>query len=203
LIRYSKPLLRRLLTLISLGFIFGPVGDYCQVLSGTIGYPQERYPAYFFGMPFWTPLLFGGATLAMGIARIQFDRWLKCPWLRSGRRNWTRGIAGLAAFLILYSVSGFIPGGAGGVSDVVLAVLCIGLWWKLDRTWQGLVFGAVSAVMGTLVEATLVRNGVFYYLPEFSNLGGVPSWLPWLYFAAAAAVGHISRILPRIRGTPL
>jgi hypothetical protein len=172
-----------------LGFFLGPVGDYCHVLSGTLVYPQDAYLFYFRQMPFWTPLLFGSATLALGMSRPFFGRSKVQTYL------------GLPVFLATYALSGFLPKPAGGIADVILAAIAFVSWVAFDRSLVGILFGVLSALAGTAVESFLVHQSVFSYLPLSNNLFGVPSWLPWLYFTASMGVGSAgqSALLPLLR----
>jgi hypothetical protein len=174
---------RRYFSLFLLGAVVGPLGDASHVISGTLAYPQGAYPLYFFGMPYWTPLLFGAAACLMGAvagAGPGFSR--------------ARAIAAVAAFFGIYALSGFLPH-ASRVADGMLAALALAHWWTFDRTRVGLGLAVAAAVGGTAFEALLVRQGVFSYLDGSAGLYGVPSWLPWIYVAASVAVGGFARSL--------
>ena len=62
-----------------IGAIFGPVGDSFHVVSGTTDYPPDLFQLYFWRLPYWVPLIFGAATLAIGLSHSQIDRWLGAP----------------------------------------------------------------------------------------------------------------------------
>lgn len=185
----------RSLLLFMVGAILTPFGDFAHVTSGTLGYPQSFYAFYFFGMPYWTPILFGSAALSIGLTHPYADQFLGPVPKRPGLKSWAWVIAGIASFLVQYCISGFLPWEAGGLSDVVLAFWAIGTWYALDRSQQGILLGLGTAFMGALIEILMVKGEIFFYYPPATNLFGVPSWLPWLYFAASVAVGNLGRAI--------
>ncbi|MFO1462608.1 MAG: hypothetical protein U1F66_02450 [bacterium] len=177
------------------GAIFGPVGDSFHVVSGTTDYPQNIFQLYFWRLPWWVPLIFGTATVAIGLSHPQMDRWLGAPRDRPGSRGIAAVIFGVAAFLGIYAMTAFVPLASGGPLDLLIAGSAILVWGLLDRTWQGALLAAMTAVVGTLVEITLVHIGAFWYNPPKNLLFGVGSWLPWLYVSASVAVGNLGRYL--------
>ncbi len=186
---------RTFLILFFLGFFLGPIGDYCHVLSGTDAYPPHIFRFYFFKIPFWVPFLFGLATLGIGLSHLSFDAKFGPPEPRRGAKRGAFAMLGLLCFLGLYAASGYLRWQIGGGNDIFMTGVAIFLWVVLDRTWQGIVLGLLTALVGTAVEITLVHVGAFYYLPRAANFFGVPSWLPSLYFAASVTVGNFARYL--------
>jgi hypothetical protein len=186
---------RDLLVLFMVGAVFGSLGDLTHVLTGTTTYPPLVYGIYFFGLlPYWVPLLFGTAGIAIGASHPWADRWLG-GGTRPGTRTWGLVAAGSSAFLGLDALSGWLPRDSLGIASVVLAAGALGLWIWLDRTWQGLVLAAATALVGTAFEVMLIRRGIFAYRPQLSGLAGAAPWLPWLYVAASVAVGNLGRKL--------
>lgn len=186
---------RLIFTLFLLGALLAPLGDFSHLLSDTTMYPAAGEIYYIFGvMPFWVPLMFGLATLAIGLSHLSFDRLFGSPRRAYSQRPvlvWW----GVFLFVALYCLSGFLPGQRTGLADGMLAIGAFLLWYGLDRTWQGVLLGFLTAVVGTAVEMTLVHFEVFYYLPPKDILLGVARWLPWLYFAASVSVGNLARAL--------
>jgi hypothetical protein len=191
-----SPALRGL-ALLFLGAVLGPLGDFCHVISGTDAYPNSSLFIHpeLIKMPFWVPPLFAGATLAVGFSHPFLDHFLGRTRQRLGARGIVPAALGALSFLALYAISGFLPGTAGSANDLFIGAGALAIWAIFDRTWQGLLLGAGTALAGTAVEITLVHQGAFYYLPRAANLFGVPSWLPWIYVAASVSVGNIGRIM--------
>jgi len=183
------------LILFLLGATLGPLGDWFHVISETTAYPTGVYAFYFGQQPYWVPLLFGTAGVAIGLSHPQMDRWLGAPASRPGSRGIDGVILGIAAFLGIYAMSAFVPLESGSTLDSVLAVSALLLWYAADRTWQGLVLAALTAVVGSAVEIYLVQQRAYVYLSPKDNFYGVASWLPWLYVAASVAVGNLGRFL--------
>ncbi|HCU23497.1 MAG TPA: hypothetical protein DF383_00655 [Deltaproteobacteria bacterium] len=189
--------LRQILVLFLVGAVFGPLGDAFHVISGTNDYPQGVFGLYLWRQPWWVPLVFGSAALAIGLSHPQLDHWLHAPAQRRGSGSILTVIYGVAAFLVVYAMTAFVPLPTGGWLDITIATAALFVWFDLDRTWQGLVLAAMTAGVGTAVEITMVHQGYFSYLPPKNNFYGVPSWLPWLYVSASVGVGNLGRFLSR------
>ncbi len=64
---------RTLLVLFALGATLGLFLDWLHVVSGTTRYADPGW----WGQPWWVPLLFGGASAALGANRLLLARWLE------------------------------------------------------------------------------------------------------------------------------
>lgn len=186
---------KRIILLFIVGFVLGPLGDFFHVLTKTTGYPPNLFGLYIFGLPFWVFFLMGGASLAVGLAIPWLDTYLGPNKKRPGAQSGGLAVFGLFIFLGLYGLSGFLPGPAGGINDFIFAILAVLVWVFLDRTWQGIFLGILTAAAGVYTEITLVGLGAFFYHPDRANFFGVASWLPWLYFAASVTIGNFGRYL--------
>ncbi|MCB1215287.1 MAG: hypothetical protein KDK66_07405 [Deltaproteobacteria bacterium] len=187
--------MKRLIILFALGALLAPVGDYFHLLSQTTQYPEGAYAFLFFdAIPWWVPLMFGSASLLMGLSIPASDVFLgKVTRPVDTKPLWAW--AGVFNFLFFYIVSGYLPGQEGLGAVVILALAGLVLWWALDHTWQGFLLALVSAFLGTITEVTLVYLKVFSYLPPKNTLFGVAKWLPCLYFIAGVTVGNLGRLL--------
>jgi len=76
--------------------------------------------------------------------------------------------------------------------DVLLALSGIANWWGFDRTAQGFAMASLTAVAGPLAEIGLI-NVAHLYAYASPDFLGVPTWIPWVYFCGAPAVGLLSR----------
>lgn len=186
----------RLLVLFVIGAVLGTLGDFSHVDSLTLGYPPLGLllPG---GQPFWVPLLFGSATIAIGVSHPWVNGWL-------GPKNFKkpsliRSFAGCSFFLGLYCASSYLPFDTGGLKDLILMMGAWVTWVLFDRTWQGIFLGFCTAVLGCGVEIGLTHSGAFFYYPASSNFYQVPSWLPWLYFSASVGVGNLGRFLTKLK----
>ena len=183
------------LWLFGLGAVVGPIGDAFHVHSGTTDYPKDVFGLYLWRLPFWVPLIFGCAGLAIGLSHPQMDRLLGAPQQRPGSRSLDLVVFGIAAFLGIYAMTAYAPLVPEGSLDVLIAVSALLMWGLLDRTWQGLVLAVLTALVGTTTEILLVKLGAFEYLPPKNGLFGVLTSLPWLYISASVAVGNLGRYL--------
>lgn len=138
-------------------------------------------------MAWWTPLAFGSSLAFGGLAYRAGHRAMRGdPELPSN--------AALAAALVIYAglycASGYLPASNEGKLALLLVGFA-GLWWLLDRSWQGMVMAAVAAIGGCLTEFVLTQRGVFRHLQP--DVIGLPVWLPALYLASGTVLGQLSR----------
>jgi len=175
-----------ILVLFLLGAMGGTLGDFFHVVSQTDGYPSSTWVLPFTHQPFWVPLLFGSATVGIGLSH---------PWLNFKKKSPTQSAIGNLLFLLLYAASAFLPFKTGGWQDILMLAGTLILWLCLDPTWQGALLALATALIGTGVEIVLTHFQIFYYYPRVANFYGVPSWLPWLYTAASITLGNTGRML--------
>lgn len=119
------------------------------------------------------------------------------------RKGWLHVFMAATAFILQYWLSGQLSSPRFPVPqlpmglpacDSILAACAMLTYLVFDRTAMGLVVAVVAALLGPLVEITLSSGfHLFYYTRP--DAMGVPSWLCWLYVAAAAAVGSLGRQL--------
>lgn len=186
--------MKRILILFFLGALVTPFGDYAHLRSQTTQYPAGAYYEIFGMIPWWVPFMFGTAALLIGLIIPASDRFLgtaKRPVDTRPLWAW----AGVFNFMFFYGASGYLPGQEGMGAFALLAFAGLALWWALDRTWQSLLTGLMTAFAGTFTEIVLVKCQVFSYLPPKDRLFGVALWLPCLYFAAGVTVGNLGRLL--------
>src|SRR5580704_15914898 len=161
---------RAALALAILGALLGPVLDYAHVVTGAI-----RYPPPVRWLPWWVPLLYAGAALAIGLSHPAVDAALG----RRPRLPLTGGrvAAGFGVFCAVWLASGALPFASSAVA-AILAPASLALWWWLDRTWQGLAQAVTTAAGGCAVEVALSRAGLFSH--THPDVLGVALWLPWI-----------------------
>jgi hypothetical protein len=102
--------------------------------------------------------------------------------------SWAQAWTGFGLFAGLYAASGYLPA-SNVVKLVVLTLGAAGLFAWLARTPLALVLAATTAIVGPLVEASLVRAGFFSYTQP--DILGVAMWLPSLYAAGSVAFGGV------------
>lgn len=170
-------------SLFALGAIPGTLLDAFQVANQVERYP---FPA-FLGVAWWVPLLFGTASLVIGLSHPLVD-----PLLRHHRSpSMLNSIAALGWLILAYLIS------VGALDPLtktgLLLLIYLNFWMLSGRAWQNLVLSIVTAITGTLIEMILVAPGAFEYLHP--NWLGVPAWLPLIYACASLAVGDMGRSL--------
>lgn len=175
----------KILFLFCIGAILGPVSDSFHVMSLTSGYPFPKY----FGLAWWVPILFGGATVVLAISHVGADKLFKRP---KKAISWKEVIGGLLCFMFIYYASGFLV-----LPDlyriIVLGFFAFAVWYLFDKSFLGLILAIIVAFFGCLVEILIIGTGHFYY--NIKDIYGIPYWLPFLYMTASVAVGNLGRKL--------
>lgn len=169
-----------------LGATAGPLLDGLHVWSGMTRYAAPQW----LGSVWWCPPLFAFAAVAIGGGRLVLERYA-----RGGEAPTARDAAlTMAAFVVAYAMSAFLP-----VSEVTRAMVLLALfvivWWRFDRSAVALGAAVAAGAGGWLVEHTLVGEGLFFHRDTL--LDGVALWIPPLYFLAALAIGTLARRLHR------
>jgi len=182
----SRDRIRQVLGLALLGATVGTLFDWEHVVHGAIAYTRP-VPL---GIAWWTPLLYSGAALAIGLSHPMADRWLERLEVRP--RTPLRLATAMICFLGIWYATGALP-----LSSAIVAALLmppsLGVWWAFDATRAGLAMAITTALAGVGVEATLVGLGVFRH--RSPDVFGVAWWLPSIYIAGSVAVGNVGRVL--------
>lgn len=177
------------------GAVLGPFGDYVHVATATTHYPPLWPTLPFLGIPYWVPLLFGSATLIVGVTHVGIEKIFGCgPKLR-GPKTVTGAFFGVIYFLAIYCLSGVLSPELGFWKDGILAACAVGFWLYADRTSAGAILAIATGAAGTAVEISVVAQGNFGYLEGSNQLLGVATWLPWLYITVSVAVAAYTRTL--------
>ncbi len=177
-------MLRAALLLALVGASLGPLLDYLHVVTGAIRYPP---PVRF--VPWWVPLLYASAAVAIGLGHAAADRRFDRTHLGL---TGPRLAAGFAIFCAVWFASGALPFGSEAVA-AVLAAVSLASWRWLDGSLFGLGQAALTALAGCAVELTLSRAGLFAHTHQ--DVLGLAWWLPWIYVAASVGVGNVGRWL--------
>jgi hypothetical protein len=83
------------------------------------------------------------------------------------------------------------------VSVALTGAIAVAIWSWWDPSPGALVVGLGAAVAGPLTEIAIVAAGAASYAGDEDGLGGVPPWLPCLYFAAGAVAARLWAALAR------
>lgn len=173
-----------------IGGLLVPIGDMIHLYTKTTFYPSDT--TTYLGLPLWAYLQFAFATVLMGLPRLKFNQILGAPLFSPWSKEFKTVVFSAFYFLAHYALSGLIPESIGVTKLLVMYGLGFFFWYLADKSWQGLFIALVIAALGTNQEITLVRFGMFGYLPPHDQFHGVPYWLPALYISAATACQSIS-----------
>ena len=169
----------------ALGATVGSALDAIHTHSGTTVYASEIG----LKMAWWTPPLFGLAGLGTGIGYPLAERRLKQSIPSS---TWRSALAAFVLFVGLYFVSGYMPA-SNAMKLGVLAIGACALLGFFARTRIALGLSVLAAIVGPLVEITLISQGAFRHLQP--DVLGIPIWLPALYASGSLAFGVVGHRL--------
>ncbi|CAE7374004.1 INSIG2 [Symbiodinium natans] len=155
-----------------------------------------------FSTAIWVPPLFAFAGLLISSLYWLIDNALA---VKAEQRSPSllQTLAAVMCFAANYWASGFMSSNDLGTGKTVqrliscvLALWAISAWRVFDGTTTGLVVSVMTAVGGTLIEVFLI-NAPWWDLYAYSkaDFWGVDSWIPWVYFCGAPAVGNLSRLI--------
>eukprot|EP00775_Hariotina_reticulata_P008940 gene8940-9117_t len=109
--------------------------------------------------------------------------------------SWPAVLLCISLFVTQYGLSGSLeqtllgatlPGTTCPAEDLLLILYAVALWVLFDGTTQGFGLAALTAVCGPVVEMVLInRFGLYHYIHPV--VLGVPTWIPWVYFAGGPA----------------
>lgn len=172
-------------TLALTGATLGTALDAIHVHTATTAYTHPTL----LGQAWWVPPLFASAGVAIGLGRPVAERLLERV---APAPAWSTVVAGMTLFVLGYAASGLLDG-RPVLCAILLGALFLSGWRRLDGSGLGLLLAALTAIGGTLAEATLVAAGAFVY--RAPSMGGVAVWLPALYCCAAVGVGGLGKRL--------
>jgi lysylphosphatidylglycerol synthetase-like protein (DUF2156 family) len=167
----------------ALGFGVALAGDATHVASGTTAY--EGDPPELWRSAVWFPFLVSAAVL---VAAWSAER----AGLPAARERGRADVVTAAALVLaLYALTSAIRGEPATVSVVLTGALAVAIWSWWDPSPGSLLVAVGAAVAGPLVEIAIVGVDLAHYADDADALGGVPPWLPCLYFAAGAVAARL------------
>ena len=171
----------------ALGFAVSLIGDAGHVSSGMTRYAWPGVPSLWYSAV-WFPFVVAGSILV--VARI--GRGLGLP----GRaRTRTQAALGVAAVLVLYSMTAAFYGQPDPVTVPLTVAAGVGIWAFWDPTRRTFLLALACACVGPLAEIGFVQLGAVEYGEQARALWGVSPMLPGLYFAAATVASGLHRSL--------
>ena len=178
--------------------LFG-VLRYTTDLSIQLAVPGASGP--FLRTAFWVPPLFGAAGVVMSAIILYLDKHLQTPEC-AANPSWSRTWLSVSFFSFQYYLSGLFDSIVGSDPGSIpslhagLATMALVGWQLFDGSIAGLWLALATAVAGPAAELFLVNvPGLYSY--THGDLYGICSWIPWVYFLGAPAVGNLARRVQR------
>lgn len=143
----------------------------------------------------WVPFLFGFAGVSMSFIVLTLDSYYaRSSGVRPSPPSWSKVLYGISFFSAQYYLSGLLDKMELDIPRMhasLLALLGVGSA-LFDASAAGLLLGLLTAAAGTGTELLLV-NALGLYSYTHADVSGVCSWIPWVYFLGAFAVGNLAR----------
>lgn len=165
------------LTLFAAGALVGTLTDQIHLLGGVIAYPAGGL----FGQPFWVPLQYGFAAIAMSLPARLIVRD-------------TPGTGRDLAAPVLWFVAAYVASALFQQWPISLTAAMLATFAVRAGSARVALFALSCAVGGVAWEITLVWRGHFLYLAPHAWFG-VPWWLSGLYLHAALLLRQVARLL--------
>lgn len=196
-------------TVSCVGAVSAPLGvllDNQHGLFGVLSYNEAASPLSLTGSDghvwlktaIFVPFLFAFAGAAMSSIILYLDSLKGStstpPPSLPVTSRWPKVFYGISAFSGQYWLSGYLD--AIGSFDplqinIILSILAIAGFLFFDNTFAGLVLAILTALTGPVVEILLVKLGLYNY--THSDILGIDSWIPSVYFLGGPAVGNLAR----------
>jgi uncharacterized membrane protein YeaQ/YmgE (transglycosylase-associated protein family) len=141
----------------------------------------------------WVPALFGLAGLMMSSLIYLFDELFSTSEPKKSP-SWPKVFYIISLFSAQYYISGLLDyiDAPGVILHITLLASALAGWFFLDNTRAGLFLGLLTGLLGPLVEIFLI-NFLHLYTYRHADLFGICSWIPYVYFLGAPAVGNLAR----------
>jgi len=193
--------------------VLGPLCDGCHSRHDVLHYVEQPGKVLLPGLGdasvplletvWWVPVMFGVAGIVLGASHPFFDAVLSQERFGQPRRpvpGWGPTLLVIAAFCACYELSGSLAQAQAllGNTDHLLTVdaplfaVAAIIFAASERTVGGALIALLTAVAGPALEIGLI-NILHLYAYSAPDFFGVPSWIPWVYFAGAPAVGALGR----------
>jgi hypothetical protein len=180
----------KLVVLFLFGGLAASIGDWFHLQTKTTFYAPESLIWTVHGLPIYIPVFFGIAAALLGIAYDRGKALLGAGWLREGASTAHAVLAG-AIYLAVHISSGYVSFLQCPWPHILLGLPVVSSWRFLDGRPGGALFCLLAGLAGTGAEGLLVHFGVFSFSARIGQVLGVATWLPWIYMAAALAVGRL------------
>lgn len=177
---------RRFPLLFLFGATIGAGLDYLHTDGDEIRYPEDTNH--------WRGIWTMGAlysivpTVFCVLQRLLGDRAIPKPYFRTAP---TVGI-----YCLMYGFTAYGDIHSFAIAAILFLVGLV-LWFLHDRSFSGFVASAIAAIGGAVLEGTLSSNGRMQY--SVQDVGGVPLWLPALYWLSGPTWGLVCKRALTIR----
>lgn len=189
-----------LIRLAGLAFLFGAlIGqlvDFSYTIFGALHYnaPTLQIPSLHIEFCWWIPVLYGSAAVILWTGYVLLDRKFKQRPRGGFNPSWRFIFVNILFFAVQFYGGPFLY--SIGVPNFWLIFITIStavlIWWVFDRTYGGLIMFFLAAILGPMLEYTMINVlSLYYYIRP--DIFGLPLWILGAYMAGAAPNGNLAR----------
>lgn len=175
------------------GVFFSLVLNLLQVYREQLEEGQQPGKFDHYESSWWVLPACGMTAAFVGLLYPFLDKRLDEPLKYQG--EWSNVMRCVAVFVGINHASAKLEFSNNLHMSLILAAMCIGLWWLFDRSKSGFVLGVGTAVLATILTQFLVYQGIYKY--STADFMFVRSWLPCIFFSGGVTIGNIGRQLAR------
>jgi len=178
------------------GALMGQLVDFSYTIFGALHYhwPTFQIPSLGIEFCWWIPVLYGTAGVILWMGYVLLDRKFKQRPRGGFNPSWRFIFASILFFAVQFYGGPFFF--SIGVSNFWLVFIMIStallVWWVFDRTYGGLVMFCLAAILGPMLEYTMINVlNLYYYIRP--DIFGLPLWILGAYMCGAAPNGNLAR----------
>ncbi|KAJ1433146.1 hypothetical protein B484DRAFT_429649 [Ochromonadaceae sp. CCMP2298] len=141
----------------------------------------------------WVPAVFGGAGVVMSLMVVLLDQAWSTEQIKR-LPSWPKTLYSISFFSFQYYLSGLLDNlhVESALIHAALAGIALIGYKVFDDSKAGLVLAIATAAAGPVAEILLINWPHLYHYTH-ADIWGICSWIPWVYFLGAPAVGNLAR----------
>lgn len=178
------------------GCVVGQIIDVSYPMNGALHYHNPTWEIKSLGIEicWWIPILYGIAGVILVVSHPMLDRWTG----QKPRGGFNPGWGFTVLCMVLFAVQFFLGPYLfkAGLNNFWLFIFTVGtglsVWWVFDRTRGGLFMCGLTAVLGPIIEITMINALDLYHYTD-PDVFGLPLWILGAYICGVPANANLGR----------